>query len=464
MPNRCKLYVGAVITAGSLLLGASLLQWTSPEPLHYLAYLALTLLASLLKLRLPRMTGTYSLNFLFILIGIAHFTLPETLLAGCAAGAFQTVFNTKQRPTLVQVLFNVGNLSLSMGVCFLAVYGPLSAVLESFRPAALALVACLYFVTNTVLVSGVLSLLQGKPLREVCQEWYVWSFPYYLIGAALVGLLPFSDQSLPPEASLVLMPLLYLMHFYYGLSKELPADGAGPTNKPNEGLERLSTWAKLYLGAVITMGSALLAWSLLNWEWKDPMQFLVYLAVVQMASACKVRLPRITGTISVNFVVLLAAIAELSLPEVVALSAVAAMVQCLWKPKVRPKPIQIPFSVGTMVLSSAFAFTICRLVLDGLLADSLALLFVLATTLLYAGNTILVSTAWGLAEGVPLRTVWPRCCFWSFPYYLVGAAFAAFIVVTSQEAGWQLSFLALPLMALVYVSYRLHVGRVAEQG
>ena len=210
MPDRCKLYVGTVITAGGLLLGASLLQWTSPEPLHYLAYLALTLLASLLKLRLPGITGTYSLNFLFILIGIAHFTLPETLLAGCAAGVFQTVFNTKQRPTLVQVLFNVGNLSLSIGVCFLAVYGPLTAALESFRPAALALVACLYFVTNTVLVSGVLSLLQGKPLREVCREWYVWSFPYYLIGAALVGLLPFSGQSLPPEASLVLMPLLYL--------------------------------------------------------------------------------------------------------------------------------------------------------------------------------------------------------------------------------------------------------------
>ena len=286
-----------------------------------------------------------------------------------------------------------------MGVCFLAVYGPLAAVLESFRPAALALVACLYFVTNTVLVSGVLSLLQGKPLREVCQEWYVWSFPYYLIGAALVGLLPFSGQSLPPEASLVLMPLLYLMHFYYGLSKELPEDGTDPANKPNGELDRLSTSAKLYLGAVITAGSGLLAWSLLDWEWKDPMQFLVYLAVVQMASTCKVRLPRITGTISVNFVVLLAAIAELSLPEVVALSAVAALVQCLWKPKVRPKPIQIPFSVGTMVLSSAFAFTICRLVLDGLLADSLASFFVLATTLLYAGNTILISTAWGLAEG-----------------------------------------------------------------
>jgi serine/threonine protein kinase len=39
--------------------------------------------------------------------------------------------------------------------------------------AEMPLVTCLYFAVNTVLVSDVLALLQGKYLRELCSTWYV---------------------------------------------------------------------------------------------------------------------------------------------------------------------------------------------------------------------------------------------------------------------------------------------------
>ena len=56
------------------------------------------------KLRLPRLDGTYSLGFLFLLYGVAHFSLPETLLAVCAGAVAGSLLNTKNRSSAVQVL------------------------------------------------------------------------------------------------------------------------------------------------------------------------------------------------------------------------------------------------------------------------------------------------------------------------------------------------------------------------
>ena len=207
MPTTTKMYVAAVIATGAAVLAAAGTNWTNSDPKEFLLYLALAVLASVLKLRLPGVEGTYSLNFLFILAGIVHFTLPETLLTGCAAGLAQTLWNVKKRPTFVQTCFNVANLVISIAVCFAVVAGPMSSLVGQYPPATLALAACLYFIVNTVLVSGVLSLLQGKPLRETCREWYWWSFPYYLIGAALVGLLPAGGDTLRVESWLLIIPL-----------------------------------------------------------------------------------------------------------------------------------------------------------------------------------------------------------------------------------------------------------------
>ena len=98
------------------------------------------------------------------------------------------------------------NLVLSIAACYLVAARLFAVGPDMLRPAALALVAFLYFVVNTVLVSGVLSLLQGQGLFSVWEEWYVWSFPYYLVGVAGVGLLPLSGQSISPAAWVIVLP------------------------------------------------------------------------------------------------------------------------------------------------------------------------------------------------------------------------------------------------------------------
>ena len=458
MPRNVKVYAGSVITIGALVFLLSSLQWTTPTTAFW-AYLGVSSIASLIKLRLPRMTGNYSLNFIFILIGIIYFSLPETLSAAAAAALLQSVCFTKRRPAAIQVLFNMANLVLSGALCWFTAHTLLPSGLRNYEYAVLAAAAAVYFVVNTVLVSGVLHLLEGKPLTELCREWYVWYLPYYLVGAAIVGMLPNGHHLPSTESCLILIPLLYLIHFFYNLStRQIPGVGANTEEERS-----LLPVAKLYIAGVITVGIASLAYAFGHLALRDGTRFLGFAAVAVAGSMFKVRLPRMKGTVSAGFVVLLAAIAELSFSEAVILGGIMALVQCLWNPKASVKTVQACFSVAGLVLSTGLAYLLARSEIASSLTVSLPLMLVIATAVLYFTNVLVVSLAVCLVEQRPLETIWQQCCFWSFPYYLVGAAAAGLMTLTSRSAGWLPSMLILPLMALVYVSYDVHVQRATQE-
>ncbi len=458
MPIAAKWYIYGVVAAGAVMLALSLANWSSPPLAPWLVYLALLVLASLVKLKLPGMRGTYSLSFLFLLLGIVHFSLAETLIAGCAGALAQTVSNRKKRPTLVQVLFNMANLALSVSVCFLLARILLSSGLGQYRAATMALIACVYFFLNTILVSGVLALLEGKPFGEACEQWYVWSFPYYLVGAALVGLIPPPGQPPHPDAWLILLPLLYLVHFFLGL-QELHLSSGTVSGDSGETLPRA---ARLYIFSVLAAGLIPLVAAALQWQSRDPLRFACYLALAAAASTLKVRLPRVKSTVSMNFVLLLVAIAELSFSEAVIMSALAAVVQSVWRPKRPVLLLQVLFNSAALSLSMALTYLLCRWA-EPLTSGSLAAVLILSTLVLYFSNTIVVSAVLSLLERGSLRGIWQHCYFWCCPYYLVGTVAAGLMIVTTRAAGWPPSLLVLPLMALVYISYRAHVSQVVNR-
>lgn len=453
MPKSAKLYIYGVIVAGAALLAGSAAAWSPRHLSGWLLYLALTALASSLKLRLPGLTRTYSLSFLFLLYGIGRYSLAEILIAGCAGALVQSICNAKKRPTAVQVLFNMANLVISAALCFLVGGLVLSSGLEPYRPAAMALIAALYFLVNTVLVSGVLALLEGRALTAVSTDWYVWSFPYYLIGAALVGLVPTSHHMIPSEGWLLLLPLLYLVHFFVGLLKSRPAADKFRRD------ETLPAAAKAYVFGVIAAGLLLLGWAGFEWHSDDVLRFAGFLALTVVASMFKVRLPGLRGTISVNFVLMLVAIAQLSLSEAIFLCAVGAVVQCVWRAKEKATLTRTAFNAACHGLSAAAAFVICRGALDPWTSESMIGLLIAATLVLYTVNTFMVATVLCLVESKPLSSMLQGCYFWSCPYHLVGAAAAGLMIETWRVAGWQPSLLVLPVMGLVHVSYRLHIWR-----
>jgi hypothetical protein len=459
MGLKTKVYIYAVIAAGASVLAASMANWSSPDLLSWSIYLVLAVLASVVKLRLPGMDGTYSLGFLFLLYGMAHFRLPETLLAGCAGAVAGSLLNTKKRSSAVQVLFNTANLAISVGACFLIVRVCLASGLTAYLPAVIAIVACVYFLINTALVSGVLSLLQGKRLAEVCNQWYVWSLPYYLIGVALVGLFPSPGQATPGEAWLVLLPLIYLVHFFLGLV-EWHASSAAVGDQPNASLPRA---ARALVMVVVASGVLLLGVGVWQWHSQSPVRFVSYLTLAVVASTLKIRLPGMRGTISPSFVLVLMAIVGMSFGELTVMATVVGVVQVLWRSARRPMLAQVLFNPASQALSAGLAYGLCRILLAPWLGHTVVGELVVGTLVLYGANSLLLAAVLAMVDRKPLGAVWQLCYFWSLPYYLVGAAVAGIMMATSRMADWPPSLLVLPLMGLVYISYRVHVRQAVDR-
>jgi len=458
MNRPASLYVAGIMAAATAVMAAALADWRCPNPTGYLIYLVLVVAASAFKVRIPGIRGTYSPGSIGGLFGIMVFSLPETLVAGCAAVLMQSVFRSRTTPKPVQVAFNLGNIILTIALSYSAWHLSAGAMVRAYPSVALAITACAYYVSSTLMLSLALALVDNKPLRSVWQEWYLWSFPYYLIGTVFVGLLPTAGHSFPPESLLILLPAIYLVHFYCGLAQSSSVAPAGVT----EGKE-LERGARLFISAVVIAGVILLFADVQHMAALS-FRFLAYLAVALIASTLKVKLPGMRGTISLNFVVVLVSIADLELGQAMLISALAGMAQSCWLPAKRPTAGQVAFNTCSLVISTAFAYTVGHFALGKDSGASVALPLAASTGAFFLVNTGLVSGVLSLINHESLSKTWHRCYFWCLPYYLIGSAAASIVVIAGRSNGWAPSLLVLPVLALVYVSFCLHVTRSSARG
>jgi len=81
--------------------------------------------------------------------------------------------------------------------------------------AMMVLGACVYVVLNTGLVSLVISLAEARSLKEVWPSCYEWTFPYFLVGAAVAGLASAAGHATNWGVTLLVVPVMYFVYVYY---------------------------------------------------------------------------------------------------------------------------------------------------------------------------------------------------------------------------------------------------------
>jgi diguanylate cyclase (GGDEF)-like protein/putative nucleotidyltransferase with HDIG domain len=246
-----------------------------------------------------------------------------------------------------------------------------------------------------------------------------------------------------------------------------PAPRDGRSLSPPPATKRrndaMSTRTKLFVGITVSMGLVVLCSALWHWQSVDLARFFCYLAVAVLASGLKVQLPGIDGTMSVNFLFILLGVMELSLPETLVIGCTATLVQSVWQTRGRPDPIKVFFNVfGMMANASAFCYVSYHW-LDARVGSNKPILLMVAALVFFLANTLPISIVISLTEGKSSRKVWSECYFWSFPYYLVGAAAVGLVGIINRQAGWETSLLVLPVIYWVYRSYRLYLGRLEAE-
>jgi len=221
MSTRIKFWVGTTAALGVWVLAHSLWHWHSDNLPRFFCYLIIALLASGLKIVLPGIDGTMSVNFLFILLGVLEMSLPETLIIGCAASLAQcTLWLVRHKPDPIKVVFNVFSMMANAIALSYFVFHRLQRVLGGSTPLLLVITALVFFLANTVPVTIIISLTEGKSPRKVWSECYFWSFPYYLVGAAVVFLVDFINKHTGWQTTLLILPVIYWVYRSYRLYLE----------------------------------------------------------------------------------------------------------------------------------------------------------------------------------------------------------------------------------------------------
>jgi len=205
---------GMVLAAlGSCALASA--HWHSSDQVKFVCYLAAALLASPLKVSLPG--GTLSVSFLFTLLSILEMSFPETLLIGLVSTLGQFYWKPARSLRPIQLLFNLSQVTVSGTAAYWAYQ--LTCVHILGRPGALALAmaAVTLFGVNTLATSIIIGLTEDKPFSKVWTDSYLWAFPYYMVGAAVAGLVSFLNRHIGWQSALLVLPPIYLMYRSYRL-------------------------------------------------------------------------------------------------------------------------------------------------------------------------------------------------------------------------------------------------------
>jgi len=215
MPTAAKTYIALVLTAGAAVLFYAARTWSPASLASFAAFLALTLIASTLKTRIPGMAGTMSPNFAFLLIGMVSFTFSEVIVASFAAALLQCIWRPKRQLQLVQVLFSAAMLPISCAASFWSAHAIINYLSPGSSVALVILAGCFYLSLNTALVSIVIGLVEGQGFQQVWQDCYDAVFPGFLVGVLLTGLLAGSvAETVAWRKSLLLLPAVVLGHLY----------------------------------------------------------------------------------------------------------------------------------------------------------------------------------------------------------------------------------------------------------
>jgi diguanylate cyclase (GGDEF)-like protein/putative nucleotidyltransferase with HDIG domain len=215
LPVAAQVFVVFTIAGGLGCLVQAALQPNSRNIAEFICYLGIAILGSRLRVTLPGITGTLSVNFVFILVGIAELGYAEALTLGAVAMLAQSLY--PGRPTAIQLTFNVCAGALSTAAAYAVFHHPPGWDLFGSRALLLCLTATTYFVVNAGCIAVVISFSEDKPLSKILIDCYFWSFPYYLVGAGIAGTISWVNHSFNWESSLLFVPAIYVIYRSYRL-------------------------------------------------------------------------------------------------------------------------------------------------------------------------------------------------------------------------------------------------------
>jgi hypothetical protein len=219
--------------------------------------------------------------------------------------------------------------------------------------------------------------------------------------------------------------------------------------------------ARIFVALIVISGLLLLGDAVLNAKQVPTTKFLAFLLVACVAARLRIKLPGITGTMSVNLPFILVAAAEMNTAEALAVGFISTFFQCLARGK-KFNGMQVAFNCSAITLAVAATRLIYAAPSVASMVSSPSLRLAVAAAGYALANTVPVAIVIGLTEAASMLRTWLDMLQLSFPYLVASAGVAGLTLTLSQGIGWQVPLAVLPIMAGIFQSYRRYFAATSS--
>jgi hypothetical protein len=221
--------------------------------------------------------------------------------------------------------------------------------------------------------------------------------------------------------------------------------------------------ARIYIALIIVSGFLLLGDAVLNAPSLPTPRFIALLAMAVLAARLRIKLPGVTGVMSVNLPFILLAAALTGTAEALTVGFVSTFAQCLPREKQKLNVMQITFNCCAITLAIGAARWIFASPEIASVVATPALRLAVAAAGYFLANTLAVALVISLTESANLVSTWTEMFQLSFPYLVASAGVAGLTLMVGQESGWQAPLVLLPIMLGVFYSYRRYFAATTSE-
>jgi diguanylate cyclase (GGDEF)-like protein/putative nucleotidyltransferase with HDIG domain len=219
MPMAARAYWLLVVITGWSCFILSVAGWQirRESALRLAGFAVAAIIASGMKIRLPGIFGTLSMNYIVIIVALEELSVGAAVSVGIVSTVAQCFIHTETRPKWFQVLFNVAGIPIPVVAAHIALTSPQLLRLDHTGYISLLTASIVYFIMNTVIVAGIISCAERKSIVETWRNSYLWTSPQYLVGGVIAAATHFLSHYWGWPALLMVAPPLYLVYRSYTL-------------------------------------------------------------------------------------------------------------------------------------------------------------------------------------------------------------------------------------------------------
>ncbi len=188
------------------------------HPFYTLALLALAAATSRMKVRLPGIEGTMSVNLPFLLLAVVNLSAVEAILIASVSTVAQCWPQQSKRFRPEQMVFNVSMMAVAASLANLIWNAAwLNKASGASLPLTLSATTAAFFLGQTVPVAAIIKLSEKTSMRRTWKSIVQLSFPYYVLSAGIASMLSLVGHRFGWQAAILVFPVMYGIHHSYRL-------------------------------------------------------------------------------------------------------------------------------------------------------------------------------------------------------------------------------------------------------